>query len=131
DDTFATDDNSSITTLDGGAGDDTFLIGQAYTNPRIAPDVAAEDAFPTTFTILGWVSRGISFPTTVYGGTGDDSFLVYSNAAALQLAGGTGDSLFAIRPAPLIDPSTGDVVIDPFASDEGDHNGKNDCEVVP
>ena len=53
DDTFAVDDNSSITTLDGGAGDDTFLIGQAYANPRVAPDVAPEDAFPTTLTTLG------------------------------------------------------------------------------
>ena len=63
-DTFAVDDNSSITTLDGGARDDTFLIGQAY--PRVSPDVAPEDAFPTTYTTLGWVSHGVDFPTTVY-----------------------------------------------------------------
>ena len=95
DDTFAVDDNSSITTLDGGAGDDTFLIGQAYANPRVAPDVAPEDAFPTTLTTLGWLSNGVSFPTTVLGGTGNDSFLVYSTTPRSYLDGGTGDDLFA------------------------------------
>src|SRR5262249_12680232 len=29
-DYFASDDNSAITTLDGGAGDDTFQIGQVF-----------------------------------------------------------------------------------------------------
>ena len=117
-DTFATDDNSSITTLDGGAGDDTFLIGQAYANPRIAPDVAAEDAFPTVYTTLGYLSNGISFPTTVFGGTGDDSFLVYSNKAALRLEGGTGDDLFAIRTAPELNPADDGMVVDTFATPE-------------
>ena len=131
DDTFAVDDNSSITTLDGGAGDDTFLIGQAYANPRVAPDVAPEDAFPTTFTTLGWLSNGVTFPTTVYGGSGDDSFLVYSNKAALDLDGGTGDDLFVIRTAPLIDPTTGNVVIDTFASDQSDSDWHHDNDIVP
>ena len=49
-DFFAVDDNASITTLDGGAGNDTFQIGQAYANPRVAPDTAPEDAFPTVDT---------------------------------------------------------------------------------
>ena len=125
DDTFATDDNSSITTLDGGAGDDTFLIGQAYTNPRIAPDVAAEDAFPTTFTILGWVSRGISFPTTVYGGTGDDSFLVYSNAprSSSTAAPATTSSRFAPRRSSTRRPATSSSTRSPRTS--GDHDWKS------
>ena len=131
DDTFATDDNSSITTLDGGAGDDTFLIGQAYANPRVAPDVAPEDAFPTVYTTLGWLSRGISFPTTVFGGTGNDSFLVYSNGAALRLEGNSGDDLFAVRTAPELDPSDDSLIVDTFATPSNwnshwhDHDGDN------
>ena len=35
-DYFAVDDNSAITTLDGGKGDDTFQIGQLYGSQRIA-----------------------------------------------------------------------------------------------
>ena len=109
----------SITTLDGGAGDDTFLIGQAYANPRVAPDVAPEDAFPTVYTTLGWLSNGVSFPTTVFGGTGNDSFLVYSNKAALQARG-------RHRRRPVRDPdgaaastrATGIVIIDTFASQQ-------------
>ena len=42
-DSFATDDNSAITTLDGGAGDDSFQIGQLYGTRR---DAAAHLAAP-------------------------------------------------------------------------------------
>ena len=39
-DYFASDDNSAITTLDGGSGNDTFQIGQVYGTPRVylSPD---------------------------------------------------------------------------------------------
>ena len=37
-DTFASDDNSAITTLDGGAGNDTFQIGQLYGAKRDATE---------------------------------------------------------------------------------------------
>ena len=33
-DKFVVDDNSAITTLDGGDGDDTFQIGQVFGTPR-------------------------------------------------------------------------------------------------
>src|SRR6185369_9394317 len=33
-DSFATDDNSAATTLDGGLGDDSFQIGQLYGSRR-------------------------------------------------------------------------------------------------
>ena len=33
-DKFVADDNSSITTLDGGDGNDTFQIGQVFGTPR-------------------------------------------------------------------------------------------------
>ena len=77
-DYFAADDNAPITTLDGGAGDDTFQIGQIYGSPRIsAPDpdpasVAAGDDFGTVETTAGFLSRGATFGITAYGGTGND-----------------------------------------------------------
>jgi len=132
-DYFAVDDNASITTLDGGAGNDTFQIGQAYANPRVAPDVAPEDAFSATYTTLGWLSRGNTFPLTALGGTGDDSFLDYSNQAPLQLEGGSGNDLFVVRAAAKLDPVTGCVVVDPFASTPSDKHGDegdNEGEVV-
>ena len=35
-DKFVADDNSAITTLDGGDGNDTFQIGQVFGTPRDA-----------------------------------------------------------------------------------------------
>ena len=40
-DTIATDDTSSITLIDGGAGNDTFQIGQLFGLPRIVDDLPA------------------------------------------------------------------------------------------
>ena len=53
DDKFVVDDNSSVTTLDGGDGNDTFQIGQVFGTPRTAPAVAAADAFLTTPVVIG------------------------------------------------------------------------------
>src|SRR5262249_52357733 len=80
-DYFASDDTSAITTLDGGAGDDTFQIGQVFATARAPADAAPEDAFNTILTSRGYVSPDISIPTVIYGGTGDDNFQVYSNHA--------------------------------------------------
>ena len=63
-DVFAVDDNSAITTLDGGAGNDTFQIGQIFGRQR---DVAAgglarrRRRLPecTIATTRGWLSPGI------------------------------------------------------------------------
>ena len=44
-DFFAVDDNSAITTLDGGAGNDTFQIGQIYGLQR---DASGRQARPAT-----------------------------------------------------------------------------------
>jgi Ca2+-binding RTX toxin-like protein len=53
-DAFAADDNSSITTLDGGAGNDRFQIGQVFGTPRdAAANIAAADTFGTTPVIIG------------------------------------------------------------------------------
>jgi Ca2+-binding RTX toxin-like protein len=96
-DYFASDDNSAITTLDGGAGDDTFQIGQVYKSERVTDDVAPEDEFTTVLTTRGYLSSGVTFPTVIYGGTGHDRFSVYSNKAELRLEGNAGNDEFIIR----------------------------------
>ena len=112
DDQFYSDDNSSITTLDSGAGNDFFQIGQLFGTDRNAPAVAAGDEISTIFTTKGYLSRGISFPMVVYGGTGDDTFRVYSNQAELRLEGNAGDDSFIIRAFALADPLTGKALKD-------------------
>ena len=105
DDYFASDDNSALTTLEGGAGNDSFQIGQLFGTARAAPDVAPEDAFDTTLTTRGHLSRGVSFATTANGGIGDDTFSVYSNKAVLNLNGDDGDDSFILRAFALADQS--------------------------
>ncbi len=108
-DYFAVDDNSAITTLDGGAGDDRFQVGQIYGSPRIslpedghAASVADGDAFATIETTAGFLSRGATFALTGLGGTGDDKFTVYSNKAELRLEGNDGNDEFVIRAFALV-----------------------------
>ena len=134
-DIFAVDDNSAITTLDGGAGDDTFLLrpgvllaaragehasGQRQRCSRRDASRSARrtstplDAFPTTDTTIGWLSRGNSFPIVAYGGTGNDAFLVLSNHAPLTLDGGDGNDLFALKTSALVNPFTNSVLVDTF-----------------
>ena len=105
-DYFYSDDNSSITTLDGGPGKDFFQFGQMFGADRISidtadpgetPRVAPGDEIETVETTRGFLSRGISFPTTVYGGDGDDAFNVYSNKALLKLFGEDGNDEFVVR----------------------------------
>jgi Ca2+-binding RTX toxin-like protein len=53
-DRFVVDDNSAITTLDGGDGDDTFQIGQVFGLPRTtAAGLDPADTFDTTPVIIG------------------------------------------------------------------------------
>jgi hypothetical protein len=98
-DAFFSDDNSSITTLDGGAGDDTFQIGQLYGLDRQAAlgTVALGDEIETTETTLGFLSKGNSLPMIVYGGDGKDTVKVYSNKALTKLYGEYGDDSFVVR----------------------------------
>ncbi len=100
DDQFYSDDNSTMMTLDGGAGEDFFQIGQVFGLDRVAaPEtmIAAGDEIETVATTLGFLSQGISFPTTVLGGDGNDRFVVYSNQAALKLFGDDGNDEFVVR----------------------------------
>ncbi|HET7128184.1 MAG TPA: hypothetical protein VFJ93_03815, partial [Gaiellaceae bacterium] len=122
-DAFFSDDNSAVTTLDGGLGNDSFQIGQIYglsrdslntpanCTPRLnGPNPAdpltydtscgslnPEDVFGTVATTRGWLSRGVSQPLVAVGDAGDDTFTVYSNQAALRLEGGDGNDLFTVR----------------------------------
>jgi hypothetical protein len=97
-DYFAVDDNSAITTLDGGAGNDNFQIGQIFGSPRnLGPNIAPTDVFGTIATTRGYLSRGTSAPLVAEGGSGDDVFQVYSNQAALRLEGNDGNDLFVVR----------------------------------
>jgi hypothetical protein len=103
-DYFAVDDNSAITTLDGGAGDDNFQIGQVFGSQRnVGANIASTDVFGTVATTRGYLSRGNSAPLVAAGGSGNDVFQVYSNQAALRLEGNDGDDLFIVRGFALAD----------------------------
>jgi Ca2+-binding RTX toxin-like protein len=107
DDQFYVDDNSTITTLDGGQGKDLFQIGQVFgTNPNgwtyangdIDPKaVAPGDEIELLQITRGWLSQGINYAMTVFGGEGGDTFNVYSNKAVLRLEGESGNDNFVIR----------------------------------
>jgi hypothetical protein len=47
--------------------------------------------------IRGWLSYGVSHPTTVLGGEANDSFTVYSNVDELTLEGVGGNNIFTLR----------------------------------
>jgi hypothetical protein len=101
-DAFYLDGNSAAMTIDGGAGDDTFQVGQMYSKDAFDPltrnvGILPGDGFGTTQTTLGYLSHGIDKATVLYGGTGNDTFQVYSNKADISLFGEDGDDTFIIR----------------------------------
>lgn len=104
DDVFVSDDNLTVTTLDGGDGDDLFQIGQLFGTPRLNPvdspdafeGIAKHNQFRTVLTTNGWLSAGASFEMTVLGGAGSDQFVVLSNEAPVLLSGGDDDDLFSV-----------------------------------
>ncbi len=109
DDTFVLDDNLAPTTIFGDAGDDTFQIGQLFASPRDGTNpnngLAPADYFQTTPTTQGFLSNGISEPTTIFGGTGDDSFTVYHNLAELFLYGQEDNDTFTVRAFVKVNPN--------------------------
>ncbi len=99
-DAFFVDDNSAITTLDGGAGNDLFQIGQIFGFKRDAEEgfLLPHDTFPVLVaTTRGWLSPGIHAPLVATGGTGNDEFVVYANQAELRLEGDDDNDLFVVR----------------------------------
>jgi Ca2+-binding RTX toxin-like protein len=96
-DKFVADDNSSITTLDGGDGDDTFQIGQVFGTPRTtAAGLTASDTFDTTPIIIGIirdpVTHAIIFDPTsfdpVFGELTQETIDAINVAIAYQAAHG-------------------------------------------
>jgi len=99
DDAFYSDDTTVITTMDGGAGDDSFQVGQIFgQNRTIEANLLPNDVFPELVaTTRGWLSPGSSSPMLAQGGTGNDTFRVYSNQSELRLEGDDDNDLFIIR----------------------------------
>jgi hypothetical protein len=105
DDFFVFDDTSSILTVFGDAGNDTFQVGQMFKSPRGSNSgLPVQDQFQTTLTTQGYLSNGISFPATLYGGIGEDNFIVYHNRADLFLFGEEDDDSFVVRAFVRVDP---------------------------
>ena len=99
-DAFFADDTTVIMSLDGGAGDDLFQIGQIFGAQRNEADgnLLAQDVFPELVaTTRGWLSPGSSAPMVAQGGTGNDEFRVYSNQSELRLEGDDDNDLFIVR----------------------------------
>src|SRR5262249_27439067 len=86
-------------TINGGAGQDFFQIGQLYRSRR-TPELAnvlPEDVFATIETTRGWLSNGISKPMTINGGDDNATFIVFHNPTARNLNGNNGDDNFLIQ----------------------------------
>ncbi|HET7352029.1 MAG TPA: hypothetical protein VFJ28_13915 [Marmoricola sp.] len=96
-DVFAVDDNSTITTLNGGAGDDKFNVGQLYGEGDGNITFNTEFTPTLTDTTRGMLSNGVSYSTTINGGSGGDTFQILRNVAVLQLNGESGDDMFIVR----------------------------------
>ena len=109
DDTFVLDDNLAPTTIFGDDGNDTFQIGQLYASPRDGTNpnngLDPADYFETTPTTQGFLSNGVSAPTTIFGGNGDDSFTVYRNLAELFLYGQADNDTFTVRAFVKVNPN--------------------------
>lgn len=112
------DDNAVKTTVNGGAGRDRFQVGQIFGNDRTVADgkLVAADVMPTVETTRGFLSRGISYETTINGQLGNDFFQVYGNQAKLGLNGNENNDTFIVRAFVLKD-SVGD---DPDTTIEGE-----------
>ena len=111
DDNFFSDDTTVPFTVNGGAGEDNFQIGQLFGLHRSSPNVLAADEFPTLIaTTRGWLSPGISVAMTINGGVGNDETLVYSNKAVLTVNGGDGSDLTTTQ-AFALTPSVGNMII--------------------
>ncbi len=103
DDKIVADDNSSITTLDGGDGNDTFQIGQVFGTLRDA-DAGLDpgDTFDTTPIIIGLildpVTSAVIFDPTTFDPTTDvlpPETIVAINAA-IAFQAGLGEALDGI-----------------------------------
>ena len=97
DDLFAMDDNTTVTTVNGGAGKDTFNVGQLYGQGETGIHFLVGYAPDVTDTTRGMLSNGVSHATTINGGSEGDVFNILRNVATLQLNGESGDDMFIVR----------------------------------
>ena len=101
DDKITIDGTAKVTNVDGGAGKDTFQIGQLYNSKRDAgtQGIALDDGFNTVQTNEEkFLSDGVTAGTSlnIEGGVGNDSFTSLHNAGLLSMAGGRGNDTFSI-----------------------------------
>jgi RTX calcium-binding nonapeptide repeat (4 copies) len=103
-DSVYVDDTRAQLTIDGGAGDDFFQIGQLYQTARTPAlaGLAEPDIFTTIETTKGWLSNGVSEPTTINGGDENDTFIVFHNTAVLNLNGEDGNDTFIVQAFALV-----------------------------
>jgi Ca2+-binding RTX toxin-like protein len=97
DDEIYSDDTATIFTLDGGAGQDLFQLGQVFGSDRIVGNVALGDEIDTNETTQGFLSVGNSHAMVVFGGTENDIFNVFSNKGLTKLFGEDGNDTFVVR----------------------------------
>ena len=98
-------DTGAPVVVNGGSGPGHATSSAACTArrrprpPRSPPAIRSR----RSQTPYGYLSRGVSFPTTVNAGSGNDTFLVYDNQAQLTLLGGGGDDSFTVQSFGVLD----------------------------
>ena len=75
---------------------------------RKAADASAglpeEDWFETILTTRGYLSRGVSYTTTLHGGIGNDGFTIYADMGTLYLYGDEDNDTFRGLSLVKVDP---------------------------
>ncbi|MBW8382048.1 MAG: hypothetical protein K0M69_05950, partial [Youngiibacter sp.] len=108
DDRFYSDDNSAVTRIYSGAGNDFFQIGQMFETDRQVDGINGihtGDQIKTVLTTKGYLTPGNSFNMELYGGDGNDTFSVYANMKPLKLEGENDNDRFILRAFVLADPN--------------------------
>ncbi len=103
DDKITVDGTAKKTNIDGGAGDDSFQVGQFFNSERISSGkqgIVKDDEF-NTVQVVGddkFLSDGVTKDSTlnIEGGIGNDSFVSLHNVGNLSMAGGRGDDTFSV-----------------------------------
>ncbi len=104
DDEITIDGTAKTTNVDGGAGKDSFQIGQLYNSERLSSgnqSIKKDDEFNTVQENANekYLSDGVTRDTVlnVEGGVGEDSFTLLHNVGTVSMAGGRGDDTFSIH----------------------------------